>query len=74
MYLPYKILLLALLRKKKKLNISPNFEESAKGRQAVTEVAHFSPSNNAVPSFACRIILRSGDGINNTNVSVFVLY
>lgn len=74
LYLPYQILSLGLSEGEKKLNIGPNLEESAKDRQAITEVAHFSPSRTAVSSFACRICLGSGDWINNTNVSAFVLY
>jgi len=47
-------------------------KESAKDSKAITEVAHFSPSNNVVSFFACRICSGSGDGIDN--VSATVLY
>lgn len=61
-------------KKKKTSNIGPNVKEWAKDRQAFTEVTHFSPSINAISSFACRIISGSGDGINNTNVSAFLYW
>lgn len=55
------ILLLALQRKIGK-------------RQTNTYRSDFSPSNNAISSFACRIISGSGDGINNKNVSAFLYW
>lgn len=73
LYLPYQIFLLALLRKKS-LILDQILKNGQKDRQAITEVAPFSPSNNAVSSFACTVSSESGDEINNTNVSAFVLY